>query len=178
MQYELFYLVGAAKEAELDKIKQEVAELVTSEGGVFEEKQVVEKRKMAYEVKHENRGFYVAQRFNLEDPEKIQDMTRKINLYTNILRFIITRTDELPELTSRAEREGGAKAKTQTETVAKPVASEVKEQPVAAKTEAAAPVVAPEAPVEETVAPEKAEEKSTKMDEEDIDKKLEEILNI
>ena len=110
MQYELFYLVGASKEAELEKIKQEVAALVTSEGGVFEEKQVVEKRKMSYEIKHENRGLYVAQRFNLEDTEKMQAIIRKLTLYTEILRSIITKTDELPELTSREEREKKAKA--------------------------------------------------------------------
>ena len=116
MNYELFYLVGASKEAALEKIKQEVAALVTSEGGVFEEKQVVEKRKMSYEINHENRGLYVAQRFNLEEPEKMQAITKKLNLYTEILRSIITRTDELPELTSREEREKKAKAEPRIET--------------------------------------------------------------
>jgi small subunit ribosomal protein S6 len=164
MQYELFYLVGASKEAELEKIKQEVAALVTSEGGVFEEKQVVEKRKTAYEINHENRGFYVAQRFNLEDPVKIQDITRKINLYTEILRFVITRTEDLPELTSREEREKKAKAEPRMET-RKPVLAEVKMEAKPAEEKTV------EAPAIETAAKKQA-------DSEDIDKKLEEILNI
>ena len=116
MQYELFYLVGASKEAELDTIKTEVSAIITAEEGVFEAKQVVEKRKMAYDIKHENRGFYVAQRFNLEDPTKIQAITRALNLYTKILRSIITRTDELPELTSREERDAMTKSEAPTRT--------------------------------------------------------------
>lgn len=168
MQYELFYLVGASKEAELDKIKQEVAAIVTAEGGVFAEKQVVEKRKMAYEVKHENRGFYVAQRFELEDASRVQAINRKLGLYTNILRVMITRADELPELTSREEREAKATREVRTE-IKKPIRVEEKAKVVASvtesKTEEAAP--AEEAPV-----------KAEKLDEEDINKKLEEILNI
>jgi ribosomal protein S6 len=175
MQYELCYLVGASKEGELPKIKAEMTELVTSEGAVFEEKQVTEKRKMAYEIRRENRGFYVAQRFNLEDPEKIQSITRKINLYANILRFLITRTDELPELTSREERETKSKSEPKFETkkplIEKAARSENKGRAIEAK------------PAE--IAKEEKQEESTeelpekkKLDEEDIDKKLEEILNI
>jgi len=176
MQYELFYLVGASKEAELDTIKSEVAAIITSEEGVFEEKQVVEKRKMAYEVKHENRGFYVAQRFNLEDPTKIQEMTRTLNLYTKILRSIITRTDELPALTSREERD--AMAKSETPRGKKEVIETVEkvEKKTVAKKEEVKEVVA-----EEVVA-KKVTKKATSEDKkaygEDIDKKLEEILNI
>jgi len=159
MQYELFYLVGGSKEAELDKIKAEVAGLVTSEGGVFEEKQVVEKRKMAYEVKHENRGFYVAQRFTMEEPEKIQAITRKLTLYTSILRSVVTRTDELPELTSRIEREA-KKAEPRAE-VKKSENKTVEPKPAEAKAERKKEA-APEEP--------KKEDKK-KVDEEDIDKK-------
>lgn len=159
MNYELFYLVGASKEAELDKIKKEVSDIATSEGAVFEDKQVVEKRKMAYEIKRENRGFYVAQRFDLEEPEKIQSMIKKLNLYGNILRSLITRTDELPELTSREERETKDKAKIRIEAPKKEKLSEVK---------------AVESKKEEV--PAIPEQK--KAEEEDIDKKLEEILNI
>ena len=170
MNYELFYLVGASKEAALEKIKQEVAALVTSEGGVFEEKQVVEKRKMSYEIKHENRGLYVAQRFNLEDTEKMQAIIRKLTLYTEILRSIITKTDELPELTSREEREKKAKAEPKFE-AKKPLA--VPSRPEGeAKTEATS--------ADEKVAeiPTAESEEKKKADSEDIDKKLEEILNI
>lgn len=184
MQYELFYLVGASKEAELDTIKSEVTAIITAEEGVFEAKQVIEKRKMAYDIKHENRGFYVAQRFNLSDPTKIQEMTRNLNLYTKILRSIITKTDELPELTSREERDAMAKSeapirakKVETQNVAstpkKVVGKNVEAKSV--ETQNVASVPAEKTEEKKTTSVKAPEKKETT---EDIDKKLEEILNI
>lgn len=161
MKYEVFYLVAGSKEAELDAIKKGVEEIIISEGGVFDEKETIEKRKLAYQVKHETHGFYVARRFEL-DPEKNQSLTRKLNLYTGILRFVISKESELPELKTKEERIGAAQAQ----------ARRSKES-----TEKAAP-----AEVKEMKKEEKKEESAAKTpekkDEEDIDKKLEEILNI
>jgi len=178
MQYELFYLVGASKEAELPKIKAEVAELVASSGAVFEEKQVTEKRKMAYEIQRENRGFYVAQRFNLEEQDKIQSITRKLNLYAAILRSLIVRTDELPELTSREEREAKSKTEPKFETK-KPLAGQAIRPESEGKIKEAVPaeVKKEENPPAGGETIDKTPEER-KLDEADIDKKLEEILNI
>lgn len=159
MNYELFYLVGASKESKLDKIKAEIAGIVAGEGGVFDEKQVVEKRKLAYPVKHENYGFYVAHRFDLEDAEKIAAINKKMNLYSNILRFIISKTTDLPELTSREERKEKS-AKEARPMVKKETAPEEKKEEKKKET-----------PKEPTAGEDKAQK-------EDIDKKLEEILNI
>ncbi|MFA6383176.1 MAG: 30S ribosomal protein S6 [Parcubacteria group bacterium] len=174
MQYELFYLVGASKEADLPKIKAEIAEFVTSSGAVFEEKQVVEKRKMAYEIQRENRGFYVAQRFNLEDAEKIQSITRKLNLYAGILRSLIVRTDELPELTSREERETKSKAEPKFE-AKKPLTGQAIRPESEDKPKEIVPTKVKKEEKAETI--DKTPEEK-KLDEADIDKKLEEILNI
>lgn len=174
MRYELFYLIAGSKEAELEAIKAGVQEIVTAEGGVFEEKEVVEKRKLAYAIKHENRGLFVARRFEIADPQKLQEITRKLNLNTNILRSVISRADELPELKTKEERISAAGAKQERKL------KEVKKT--------AAPVVSTKksAPEEAVKTEEKAvEEKPTteqiiesKKVSEDIDKKLEEILNI
>jgi ribosomal protein S6 len=178
MTYELFYLVGASKEADLDKIKSDVSEIVTSEGGVFAEKQVVEKRKLAYEVKHEKYGFYVAQRFSLEDLEKFKSLNKRLNLFAGILRFLISRAEELPELVSRKERE--EKATAAKELKKETIAKETKEIKAVAKP--AEEPLAEQALAGQAVQPEKVEaaapEKVAKETEEDIDKKLEEILNI
>jgi len=162
MQYELFYLIGSSKEGELETIKKEVAEIVTAEGGAFLEKQTEEKRKLSYEVKHETHGIYIAQRFELEDPTQIQEINRKLNLHTGVLRFIISKADELPELLSKEER----KAKASTENQVKPI---VKKEAAPVKKEEPA-----EVKKEEVIL-----EKETKKEaDEDIDKKLEELLNI
>ena len=156
MQYELFYLVARSREADLPKIRESVTKIVTEEGGVFEPKETVEKRKLSYQIKHETHGAYIAQRFELEDTEKLRTITRKLNLSPDILRFLISRASELPELKSREERiESGerlAKEKERSAEIKKTTEEEKKAEP--------------------------AKEKKPAPQEEDIDKKLEEILNI
>lgn len=161
MRYELFYLVGISKESELPKIKEAIKKIVLEEGGVFEEKETEEKRKLSYEVKHETHGIYIAQRFELENTEKIQLIIKKINLYPDVLRFLISKADELPELKTKEERMKGYAQEQPTKIVAKKKTSE----PQAEKIEK------PKEKTEEIIEKEKASG-------EDIDKKLEELLNI
>ncbi|HPN96546.1 MAG TPA: 30S ribosomal protein S6 [Candidatus Moranbacteria bacterium] len=159
MRYEIFYLIGASREAEAEKIIEEIKKIVTSSGGVFEEKETREKRKLAYKIKHETHGLYVAQRFSLEDPEAIKDISKKTNLNQDILRFIISKADEIPELKSKEERIAEATQKSVPSPEAKPEKKEEKKQ------------IEKEAEVSQ-----KKEKEISKED--DIDKKLEEILNI
>ncbi|MDP1884179.1 MAG: 30S ribosomal protein S6 [Candidatus Moranbacteria bacterium] len=177
MKYELFYLVAASKEAELEAIKAGAQEIVTAEGGVFDEKEVVEKRKLAYQVKHETHGFYVARRFELEDPTSIQSITRKLNLYTNILRSVISRASELPELKTKEERIGAASAVSErkAKSVKTPVVAAAKTpdlKTIPGQTETPA---AKDGKTEKTTEKKPVHAEKTA---EDIDKKLEEILNI
>lgn len=166
MQYELFYLVGASKEAELDQVKSEVNGIVTSEEGVFEPKQVVEKRRLAYEVRHETHGFYVAQRFTLENTEKLPVITKNLNLSSKILRFIISRAEELPELLSREERKNMELRKAETKAMPRETVPSAPESLQTQKEE----------PKEE---PKKKEDpKKPEISDKDLDKELEEILNI
>ena len=167
MRYELLFLVGASKEPELEKIRKDVYEIIESNGGIFEEKEVVEKRKLAYEVKHETHGNYVARRFELPEGEKINEITTKLNLYTGVLRFIISKASELPELKTKEERMGIAKEAQEKEAAS--VAREQKEE-ADKKEKEEKKGSDEEAPVEE--------KKDTASEQEDIDKKIEEILNI
>lgn len=166
MQYELFFLVGESKEPKLDNIKEEVKNIVTREGGIFQEPQISEKRKMAYKVKSEIRGTYVAERFDLPEKDsdenkgvnKIQNITKKMNLNQDVLRFIIVNARELPELKPReAIIRGKASPVPFRKREEKPVSAPAPDKALADKKAAAG---------EET--------KETKS----IDEKLEEILNI
>lgn len=111
IQYELFYLVGDTKEADLPRIKGEVEKIVADQGATWLEKEVVEKRKLAYPVKKEIRGTYIAKRFTLPDQDErgegsantVAEMNRALQLYHDVLRFIIVRADDLPSLDSREE---------------------------------------------------------------------------
>lgn len=159
MRYELFYLVGISKESELPKIKEDIKKIVLEEGGIFEEKETEEKRKLSYAVKHETHGIYTAQRFALEDTDKIQTINKKINLYSDVLRFLISRTDDLPELRTKEERIKGFPQQT------------AKERPFKKTSE-------PQIKKEEKPSENLNREGKEKLDNQDIDKRLEEILNI
>lgn len=116
MKYELCYLVGESREQDLQKIKEEVKKIVAQEGGSFSEPQVEERRKMAYKVGKEIRGIYVAQRVEIssgndEDEESsekknpIDNITRKLNLSKDVLRFIFVKAEDLPELKIKEAKE-------------------------------------------------------------------------
>jgi len=149
MQYELFYLVAGSKESDLGKIKEKVKKIVTEEGGVFEMKETTEKRRLAYSIKHETFGIYSALRFSLEDTDRFRVINKRMNLNPEVLRFIISRAEELPELLSREERIA----------VSEKAAQKEKQMEV------------------KKAAPETKKESAPAV-KEDIDKKLEEILNI
>ena len=181
MEYELFYLIGASKEAEVEEIKKEAEGIVEQAGGKFLEKTTVEKRRLSYEVKHETHGIYIARRFELEDGEAIQKITKNLNLNGNVLRFIISRAQDLPQLLSKEERmEEAAKEKKaeKTKEVKKPRETKKKEaeknETKEAKKEQDDSVKNPE----EEGKKETADSEEEKNEDEDIDKKLEEILNI
>lgn len=163
MIYEIFYLIGASQEADLEKIKEIVDKVITSSGGVFEEKETLEKRRLSYNIKRETHGIYIAQRFNLEDKDAFKEINRKLNLENKILRFIVSRASELPELKSKEERISETEEKEKKKKESRLIGDLPKKQEK----------------VEESQTTETKEEKikPTKT-KEDIDKKLEEILNI
>ena len=111
MEYEICYLVGESNEANLEKIKEEVEGIISQEGGKILPAEKIEKRKMAYKIKKEIRGIYVARRFEMEKNEDdvvenvnaIDDITKKLNLKNEVLRFMIIKADELPSLVKKEE---------------------------------------------------------------------------
>ena len=152
MQYELFYLVGEKNETNIDAIREDVNKILAEEKATLIDQEVVEKRKLAYEIKHQHRGTYVTRRFDLPEVDYWADetnaekefgisaITKKLNLHPQVLRSMIVKADELPEMGAKEARQ----------------ARELKEQ----KEEKAQP------------------KKEDKKEDEAIDKKLEEILNI
>jgi ribosomal protein S6 len=198
MRYELCYLVGDSKEQDFTRIKEEVSAIVSKEGGKWLEPQIEEKRKMAYKVKKEVRGVYVAQQFEIikdeEEGEKINPLdsiNKKLNLYNDILRFIIVKAEDVPELKVREGKPVFAKdAGNGRGNYKKPVY--VKKETVAKeKIEAKKPVDAKAmADGKEEVIPEVKEEKIESVDskaladkektenKKSIDEKIDEILNI
>jgi len=156
MRYEIIYLVGGSQEANLEEIKKTVEKVITDFSGVWEEKEWTESKKLAYKIKKDNQGTYVARRFGLEEKTNIVEMKKQLSLLPEVLRFMISKTDDLPE-----NYPGEIVEKKDAEKQPAKIGEEEKEPKK-------------ETPKEELV----SEEKDVKMKEEDIDKKLEEILNI
>lgn len=171
-EYELFYLVGESKEAELDAIKTEVEKMFVEEGATFLSVETTDKRKLAYEVNGEVRGFYIARRFTLPDSsdltsaefekamqttDAITRLNRKLALSKNVLRVLILRAEDLPELKQIERTEY-----TKRETRGRGVRPSSAPRPFVGK-DTPLPNVDKEAPV---------------VSKEVIDKKLEEVLDI
>lgn len=110
VEYELFYLVGESKDAELARIRQDVEKVVTENDGTFLAPQTEEKRKLAYMVKKESRGTYIARRFTLPDKDERDEqgntveihplvtINRTLQLSKDVLRFLIVNAEAMPEL--------------------------------------------------------------------------------
>ena len=189
MEYELLYLVGESKDAELPKIREDVATIVREVGGEFLPAETEEKRSLAYEIRKERRGTYIARRFTLptrgddpfvEDAESkenaIDTITRKLKLYPGVLRALILRAEKLPELKPipREERP-------------KPVRKDSRRSSMSSsdRRQAAKPVTGEEWKAEEPEKEEKAEAPAVKsepaekpLSAEEMDKQLKEVLDI
>lgn len=122
MQYELFYLVGERQEATLDAIREGVKNILVSGKASLLEPELTEKRKLAYEIKHQNKGTYITRRFDMPEADEmdalneaaeksgdekefgIEAITRKLNLNNDVLRFLIVKTEDLPDLGAKDRR--------------------------------------------------------------------------
>ncbi len=189
IEYELLYLIAESKEVDLTRIREEVKAIVEAEGGTYTGAEKLEKRKLAYAIKREVRGTYIAQRFTTPDrndrevsveagePSILGRINHKLTLYRDVLRFITVRAENLPALLP--EEEGTAKvvAEVAKEAQAKKVAIEKK---VVRAPKAQAVETPQEKKVEEVAATTKKETtaKAETMSEADLDKQLEEVLHI
>ncbi len=115
-EYELFYLIGRTKKDAFRTIDADVHAIVETHGGTWLEKQVVEERKLAYPIKHETHGLYIAQRFTLPDRDECDEtgtdvsgaiaaITNDLKLHTGVLRALIVRADDLPPLMTKDEKD-------------------------------------------------------------------------
>lgn len=106
IEYEVLYLVGEQKKAELDAIRKEVETLIEKHGGEVLAGEFMDERKMEYPIRKERRGVYIAKRFQVKaEGEDIPGAIRKdMQFLANVLRFIIVRAEGLPTLEESQER--------------------------------------------------------------------------
>ena len=215
MEYEICYLIGESKEANLEKIRPEIEGIITKHKGVFSEGEFLRKRRMAYEVKGEKRGTYVARRFTIPSKDEREELypdydimgeiNKELRFNQNLLRYILIKTDDLPPLkdlelseekfaeekrefkkeekpkeekiTEKVEEKKAEVVVAEKEEVKKEEIKESKKEKVAEKREKNEE----SAPKEKKAEPKKKVAKKKEAENilgDDIDEKLDEILNI
>ncbi|MFA6184027.1 MAG: 30S ribosomal protein S6 [Parcubacteria group bacterium] len=213
MEYEICYLIGESKEANLDKIRPIVEQIIEKHKGTFTEGEFVRKRRLSYIIKGESRGTYVARRFTVPtrdereemslDYDIMGEMNKELRFNQDILRFMLVKTDNLPPLkdleiadeknkgqfsmtagTRREEKKVEAPKK-EVIPVEKVVTEAKEEKKEETKTEVVKVKENKEEVAKETKKEitEKPKKKAKKKEEDeilgdDIDEKLDEILNI
>ena len=92
--YEVLYIVRADFDDEKvqDAVKR-VNTLIERSGGTAERTNLWGKRKLAYEVKHQNEGAFVLQDFQLE-PERVPELEAGLKITEEVLRHLIVRKPE------------------------------------------------------------------------------------
>lgn len=205
MIYEINFLVLQSKTAELEKIRKETKKFIESYGAkIIEEKEYL-KRKLAYEINHETYGFFTVLRFETKNGMNFDELKVKLNQKSDVARYIIVRADELPSLeeqdAKKLEKIHNDKKAIKSEDVEKALAeqkkAEVKKTEEEEKVSEKKPTTKEKTLEKETEdkkesGKEKVKEKSTDKKEEktetkkekkdkvsldELDKKLDEILN-
>lgn len=198
MNYEINFLILQSQTEAIDKIRKQVKELIKTNEGTITDELTYQKRKLAYEINHEQYGFYTVYRFDLENSEKLKDLTKDLNLEKGVTRHIIVKSNEIPELQkeigkapkTEEERKAEAMKNAPKKKIGKKVLDEISKETPEKITPSKAPekVETPKeekAPKEKVAATAKEETskpaKKGKKDEismDDLDKKLDEILDI
>ena len=92
--YEVLYIVRA--DLDDDKVQDAVRRvntLIERSGGSADRTNLWGKRKLAYEVKHQQEGSYVLQDFHL-DPNRVPELEASLKITEEVLRHLIVRKPE------------------------------------------------------------------------------------
>lgn len=183
MNYEILFIVPAKySETEIEDINKKVPAVLEEFNASIKKIDNWGKRKLAYHIKHFRYGYYTLIVFSAE-PEALEKINQRLNLNQDIIRFQIVK--EIKSSRKAVTVEGddyivnkgdGIKEKKKTGT-SRPIASK-KDSEKKKDTKESKIKKAPEktAPAENEDEPKKKEEKK-KASIDDLDEKLDELLN-
>jgi len=90
--YEIIFIFAPQlEEADLDKSKQEISNLITKYGGTISFKEL-EKRILAYPINKQNLGIYLTTQTSIS-PENLAELSKQLKLNKQILRHIINQLE-------------------------------------------------------------------------------------
>ena len=92
-KYEVMFIVDIANEEVIQAAVKLVQDTIVRIGGTVTKADEWGKRHLAYEVKHQNEGYYVVIDFEA-DPSQIAELDRIIKIHEEIIRHIIVKQDD------------------------------------------------------------------------------------
>ena len=92
-KYEVMFIVNIANEEVIQAAVKLVQDTITRIGGTVVKVDEWGRRHLAYEVKHQNEGYYVFVEFEA-DPAQITELDRIIKIHEEIIRHIIVKQDD------------------------------------------------------------------------------------
>jgi len=92
-KYEVMFIVNIANEEVIQAAVKLVQDTITRIGGTVVKVDEWGRRHLAYEVKHQNEGYYVVVEFEA-DPSQITELDRIIKIHEEIIRHIIVKQDD------------------------------------------------------------------------------------
>lgn len=92
-KYEVMFIVNIANEEVIQAAVKLVRDTITRIGGTVVKVDEWGRRHLAYEVKHQNEGYYVVVEFEA-DPAQITELDRIIKIHEEIIRHIIVKQDD------------------------------------------------------------------------------------
>ncbi len=159
--YEMLFILPARKsQEELEQSIQSIFQIVEKAGGKVTKKEVFAKQRLSYPIKKEQQGVYILSEFDMEQA-KLSGVDHDLRLLPDLLRHQIVKLQvKSPE---RLEEERQLKERIASRRVAQ--TEKARQEEVAKETQ-------------EALETQKKDEKKTeKVDIEELDKKLEEILD-
>ncbi|MEE8335662.1 MAG: 30S ribosomal protein S6 [Candidatus Neomarinimicrobiota bacterium] len=166
--YEALYIVNPNFEQDrLDEVTKEVEEKILSYGFKVINNRPWGKKRLAYNIDKHKYGTYVLLQFELEDPEKLINFNRFMELHKAILRNQVVRLDLRPEVYTEAEKESGEKEKKSEEASPEKTSPSDKDEEISSDKKTSPPpeqAAVDEAPPEVVQEPEAAEEKPEETD--------------
>ena len=94
-KYEVMYIINAGVEEEdRTNLIENLAKIITDEGGKVTKTDEWGMRDFAYPIEHMTKGYYVVVSFEAENAT-VAEFDRLMGINPNIVRFLITRAEEL-----------------------------------------------------------------------------------
>jgi len=190
-RYEIMYLISPKiKDEDLNPLTEQLRTLISKHSGEIKKEDDLGKKKLAYPIKNYRHGFYYVMYFDMPG-DKISALEKDLKITEDVLRYLIVRHDEQTwkalednkkkaaekALSAESEKEDKPEEKTAEK---KPVEAEPikkdskKEKPEPAK-EDVKKVTADKKTDDKTTRKAEAKKEKAKLDE--LDKKLDEILD-